>query len=210
MERTFDHIFNIGDLKVARIVVNSLRVNTYIVFDQKGSGIVIDCGVRRENEQQRFVNIITEHHITPKFNLITHAHFDHIWGAQWLYDTYGVLPTIPELELNNYNSAEEMLQKVLHRPIKLPLPAMPHILSSGTVANFKVIHTPGHTRGSVCYYDNNHRILFCGDTLFKEFTGLPKEEGLTLELIQQSIRGRIHTLPVGTLALPGHGPEFYI
>ena len=210
MERTFDHIFCLGDLKVARIVANSLRENTYIVFDCEGNGIVIDCGVRRENERQRFVDIVTEHHITPVLNLITHAHFDHLWGAQWLYDTYGVVPTIPALETNNYNSAETMLQRVLHRPILLPLPTAPHILDDNTIANFKVIKTPGHTRGSVCYYDRSHRLLFCGDTLFKEFTGLPKEEGLTLELIQQSIRGRIHTLPVGTLALPGHGPEFYI
>lgn len=211
MERTTEHIFTLNTCTIARFVVNGLRENTYVLHDASGMGIVIDCGVRRETKETRIANYITNNNIKPTLLLITHAHFDHLWGAQWFYDTFGILPTIPPLEQDNYRNAEQNMHRILHRPLPLPLPDNPLILDpTKDYGPLSCIATPGHTHGSMCFYHKEEGVLFSGDTIFKNYIGLPKEEGITLDQVQQTIQDKILTLPQGTLVLPGHGPEFYL
>ena len=211
MLRTSDNIFHLKHHTIARFVVNGLRKNTYIMHDKTGTGIIIDCGVRRETKEERIANYITSNGIKPTDHLITHCHFDHIWGAQWIFDTYGLLPIISPLELNNYTTAPDTLQKMLHRPLPLPLPYTPLTINpSQTYGPLTVIATPGHTQGSLCFYSHDDGVLFSGDTLFKGYVGLPKEPGLTIEQVQSVIDQHIMALPPETLVFPGHGPEFIL
>ncbi len=211
MLRTTDNIFRLDRYTIARFVVNGLHENTYVLHDDKGMGIIIDCGVRRETKEAKIADYISANGITLAYSLATHCHFDHIWGAQWVFDTYGLSPTIPPNEQNNYLTAQEHLYKVLHRYLPLPLPSKPHVLNpSLTYGPLSTIAVPGHTGGSLCFYSAEDNILFSGDILFKGFLGLPTEEGLTIENVQSTIRQRIMVLPPDTLVFPGHGPEFLL
>lgn len=210
MKKAENHVFRLNGISVARFVVNNLWENTYVVFNDCGMGIVIDCGARSETERQYISAFFDNHNITPSAHIVTHAHFDHLWGAQWLFETYGLEPTIPQREQPNYNNAEKTACQTFHRQISLPLPTSPILNDEISFFSFHTIHTPGHTSGSVCFYSEQHNTLFSGDTLFKDFPSLPKEPGMTIETIQKSIKEKLHTLPKGTQVFPGHGVEFYL
>lgn len=211
MLRTTDNIFHLARYTIARFVVNGLRENTYVLHDGTGRGIIIDCGVRRETKEARIAGYIADNGITPAYSLVTHCHFDHIWGAQWIFDTYGLPPTIPPDEQHNYHTAQEHLHQILHRHLPLPLPSCPLVADPvRTYGPLSVMATPGHTRGSLCFYSAEDGILFSGDTLFKGYIGLPKEDGITLGQVQSVIDRCIMTLPPETLVFPGHGPEFLL
>ena len=222
MEKAVDHVFNFGEVSIARFVVNGLRENTYVLCGNQGI-IVIDCGTRTEAECQRvgeYLDKVIENKGGKDlkiWHLLTHCHFDHLWGAQWLYEHYGAAPTIPHGEVENYHCAQAMVSKVYHKEIELALPPE-HVMNADSVGELhspwgdylKIITTPGHTMGSVEYYMPKEGILFSGDSLFKGYIGLPKEPGIPEGLMQQSLDEKIYTLPAGTLVLPGHGPELYL
>lgn len=213
MEKALDQVFDLGRVKVARFVVNTIRENTYIVYNNASDGILVDCGVRRPSEEERVAEFIDTHNITLRHHLLTHAHFDHVWGAQWAYDNYRLAPVMLREEYSNYLQAESIMQRVLHRPLTLPLPSEPTLVDDGAVIaldgiSLTYIHTPGHTLGGACLYDAANGLLLSGDSLFKNYIGLPKEEGLAHDLMEQTLREKIYVLPQGTMVLPGHGPEF--
>jgi len=214
MEKAIDHVFDLGNVRVARFVVNTLRENTYIIINKVREGLLIDCGVRREEEQQRMADFISSEGICLKHHLLTHAHFDHVWGAQWAFDNYGVKPTLLSEEYPNYPLAEMVMQRKLHRTdLRLPLPADPILVEDGHTAtidgvNLRFIYAPGHSIGGACLYDEANRLLFSGDCLFKGYIGLPKDPGLPAGFMAEVLEKRIYCLPTGTNVLPGHGPEF--
>lgn len=210
MKKAENQVFIQGDISVARFVVNNLWENTYIVFDDTRMGIIIDCGAKNDTERQAISEFIVKRNITPTAHIATHAHFDHLWGAQWLFETYGLAPTIPQREQPNYNNVEKAACQTFHRTISLPLPTAPILNDEISFFSFHTLHTPGHTSGSVCFYSKQHNTLFSGDTLFRDFPSLPKEPGMSVETIQKSIKEKLHTLPKGTLVFPGHGVEFYL
>lgn len=215
MEKALDQIFELGDVTIARFVVNTIRENTYIIYNKACEGILVDCGVRRPSEEEKVAAFVDSHSITLKHHLLTHAHFDHVWGAQWANDSYGVVPVMLRQEYPNYLQAESIMQQVLHRPLLLPLPANPLLVDEGAVfaidgIRLSYVHTPGHTHGGACLYDADKGLLFSGDSLFKSYIGLPKEEGLAHEMMQQTLCEKIYVLPASTFVLPGHGPEFVL
>lgn len=216
MEKAVNSVIHAGEMSIARFVVNTLRENTYIYYNNVREGILVDCGVRRAEEQAEVAEFILAQGITIKHHLLTHAHFDHVWGAQWAFDNYGVKPTLLSEEFRNYPLAEMIMQRKLHRTdLRLPLPENPTLVSDGhTVsishASLRFIYAPGHSIGGACLYDSNNKILFCGDCLFKGYIGLPKDPGLSPDLMPATLREKIYTLPHDTLTLPGHGPEFML
>lgn len=207
MEKALNATFSLGSLSVARFVVNGLRENTYIIYNKAGEGFVVDCGARTPAECNAIATFVADHKIALHSHILTHCHFDHLWGAQWLSDLYGLTPTIPPAERNNYDCAQAVATKVYHRNQTLPLP--PHPLSLGSEAcGLRIISTPGHTKGSVCFYSEADGFLLSGDSLFKGYIGLPKEADIEDGTMLRSLQTHIYTLPKDTLVLPGHGPEF--
>lgn len=243
MKIVADATFAIGKAIVARFVMNTLRENTYIIYNRdeiiyndndllstqehlthinnnlcarpRHKGILIDCGARRPQEKERMLAYINLHGIALTHHLLTHGHFDHLWGAQWAADTFGPTPILPRLDLHNYLGAEQLMQKTLHRNEPLPLPANPRLIEDGQEVetaglSLRFILVAGHTRGSAALYDADNGILFTGDTLFRDYDTIAADAGLTVEDARASARSRLLTLPKGTLCLPGHGPEFYL
>lgn len=130
-----------GNAVVARFVVNTIRENTYILFSRNlnpatglRDGIIIDCGAWRPQEKERIGDFIATNHIIPRFHLLTHAHFDHLMGARWLYDNFHLTPYFLSSNLHIYRDAQALMRRTLHRAEPLPLPPSPMLVDDGFTA----------------------------------------------------------------------------
>lgn len=201
--------------KVKRLVCNLIEENTYVLWDATTrEAAVIDCGAWNEAEQQQLADLIEAERLRPVLSLLTHAHFDHIFGLQFLYDTYGLRPRMHSAEHANYEMASRQTEIFLHRSISLATPPAGDDLSDGeriTLGSLtlEVIPTPGHTAGGVCFYladdEPAKGLLFSGDTLFRQSVGRTDLPGGSTHALTQSIVTRLFPLPAPTHVLPGHG-----
>lgn len=186
--------------------------NTYIISNAMGQAIIIDCGALYPEEQAALHTYIDQKGLHPILALNTHAHFDHIFGAQWVKDTYGLSPQFHPADLPLYEHSDEAVQQFFRRKFDFPHPLAGHPLSDGQNISFgqhqlTVIHTPGHTPGGVCFYCEAEKILFSGDTLFLNSIGRCDLPGGNLQQLVMAIRTRLLPLPDDVTVLPGHGPS---
>lgn len=192
--------------------VNMIQENTYLLWDESGEAVFIDCGAFYPHEYDAIRQFVAQHELQPVLSLYTHGHFDHIFGVQFLCDTYGLRPLLGSADIPTYECADMQMQMFLHRALPLQLPQVERGLEEGEAITFghqrvKVINTPGHTPGGVCYYLADSHLLLSGDSLFRYSIGrcdLPGSDGASLV---RALQEKILALPDETLVLPGHGPE---
>ena len=141
--------------------------------------------------------------------LLTHGHFDHILAAQPLQAETGApvfahaqdIPQLCDAQLNSYNA----MCSALPCPSRLDAQAYAAELELCGL-RFEVLHTPGHTPGSICLYDAVNALLFSGDTLFCAGFGRVDLPGGSPREMRASLRA-LFALPAETRVYPGHGPE---
>jgi len=187
--------------------VGMLQCNCSILGDETSrEAIVVDPGA----DIQRIQEVLKRHSLTVKQIVITHAHIDHIAGAAKLKALTGA----PVL----YNPKDLPLVKMMDLQaawLGIPTPdvqAPDDTLEEGRVIGVtglsgQILHTPGHTEGSVCLHIPDQNLLIAGDTLFAGSVGrvdLPGGDGPTLI---RSIHTKLMTLPEETVVVPGHGPN---
>ncbi len=191
------------DKKIIRLTVGPLQENCYIVYNKENECVIIDPGY----ESQRIIDTIENEKLKPLYILLTHGHIDHIGAVKDLKDKYGIFVYIHNkdknmLEKPNKNSASLYGMSVNGAKADYFVKEGNDIKFSDD--SFKVIETPGHTGGGVCYKLDN--ILFSGDTLFLGSIGrydFPESSGLDL---MNSLK-KLTLLDKDTIVLPGHGPE---
>jgi len=186
--------------------VGPLACNCSVVGDEKThEAMVIDPG----DEIEKVLAILQQYNLTVKQIVITHAHIDHIGGAAKLKRLTGA----PVL----LNSNDQMLLKMLDvqaswlgmRPpedtaIDASVTTGDKLHAGSMVAD--VLHTPGHTEGSICLYFAPEKKLIAGDTLFAGSIGRTDLPGGSYKKIMQSLHGPVMALPDETIVVPGHGP----
>jgi glyoxylase-like metal-dependent hydrolase (beta-lactamase superfamily II) len=191
-------------IKVKRLVVGMLETNCYIVYDENTKeGFCIDPG----GSSASILGFIKEKKIEIKGILLTHGHFDHINALEAVKEFVKVPVYISEVEKLLLSDPDKNLSGQFGRDLSLVADVY---LKDGeiiTTDSFKihVINTPGHTKGSVCFYIKESHILFSGDTLFANSVGrtdLPTGE---MESLCESIQQKIYKLPKETKVYPGHG-----
>ena len=152
-------------MKIKQFILGGIETNTYIVYDD-GKCIVIDPPFDNFDTVENFV---ANNGLTPVAIVLTHGHFDHCGGAQKLATKYGVDIWAHPNDWALCNSAEFNLWRM---PCKNAYPTQAITPDTNRIAGFdvKVLHTPGHTEGSVCLiFDNKY--MFAGDTLFYRSVG---------------------------------------
>jgi hydroxyacylglutathione hydrolase len=186
--------------------VGPLQCNCSVIGDEATrEAIVIDPG---DNIDQ-ILGLIKKHNLQVKQIVITHAHIDHVGGAAKLRAVTGA----PVL-LNQNDYALLKMLGVQAAWIGVPTPDMVEIDESiGQADRVKagaieahVIHTPGHTEGSICLYFPAEQKLIAGDTLFAGSIGRTDLPGGSYEKILHSLHDRVLALPDETVVVPGHGP----
>lgn len=152
---------------VKRFVINSSGTNCYVFHRENGNeAVIIDPGSK--NLKVVF-DYLLSNNLKPAACLLTHSHFDHIEGIDEIVEkeipVYASEKEIPLLENDNYN-----LSRIFGSPMTVSAASVT-ALKDGDIINLadfdiKVMETPGHTAGSVCYYIESENVLFTGDTLF--------------------------------------------
>jgi glyoxylase-like metal-dependent hydrolase (beta-lactamase superfamily II) len=186
--------------------VGPLQCNCTILGDeQAGEAIVIDPG----DEIGRIHRRLNELGFKLKQILVTHAHIDHVGGALKLKRLTGAPILFNQNDLPQIKMMEEQAGWL---GIATPETAPPdELLTDGQsvgLASYpaQVIHTPGHTQGSVCLHFAPLKLLVAGDTLFAGSIGRTDLPGGNYDQIIDSIQTRLLALPDETKVLPGHGP----
>ena len=187
--------------------VGPLQCNCSILGDETSrEAIVIDPG----EEIPRILALLAKHSLTVKQIIITHAHIDHIAGAARLKRLTGA----PVL----YNQNDLPLVRMMDVQatwLGIPTPKVENpddSLEDGKLIAIagltgSILHTPGHTEGSVCLYLPAQTLLFAGDTLFAGSVGRTDLPGGDTRKLLASIHDRLLTLPDEVEVIPGHGPR---
>ena len=186
--------------------VGPLQCNCSVIGDETShEAMVIDPG----DDVQEVLDLIRKHHLQVKQIVITHAHIDHVGGAMKLRTATGA-PIL--LNQNDY-----ALLKMLDAQaawIGMPSPGKVDIdrsvttgetVSAGSLTA-DILHTPGHTEGSICLYFAADKKLIAGDTLFAGSIGRTDLPGGSTQKILHSLHDTVLALPDETLVVPGHGP----
>ncbi len=154
---------------------------------------------------------LAAHGLTPVAILITHAHIDHVVAAKELSDDYAIPVRLHADDKGLYDMMEVQSQLLgLPRVETVPLgsPLVDRQELGDLSTPLEVIHTPGHTPGSVCLLLNTETpLLLAGDTLFQGSIGRTDLWGGNYQTIMQSLHGRLMKLPDNTEVIAGHGPD---
>jgi hydroxyacylglutathione hydrolase len=196
------------ELEVRGVVVGLFQENCWIVGSrQRGEAVVIDPG----DEPEEILALARDMGVKITRVLASHAHLDHIMAARAIVEATGApfLLHSGDLAIAEYmpQAARQWLGREVAPP---PTPsAFPSDGQDIEVAGvtLRVIHTPGHTPGSISLYAADAHLLFSGDTLFRESIGRTDLPGGDTETIFASIRERLYSLPSDTRVLPGHMQE---
>lgn len=198
-------------MQITRFVVNMIGENCYLLWDENSNeAALIDCGAFHIDEKKVISDFIKQHNLQLTHLFNTHGHFDHVFGAMYIADTYGVNIELCQDEQTTYKQAGEQMNRFLHLDYPITLPKVGHYFKDGDelhVGNItlKVIETPGHTPGGVCFYCEKEHVLFSGDSLFKHEIGRCDLPGGNEESLIHALKTRILTLPEDVKVLPGHG-----
>lgn len=201
---------------------NAFMERCSVVWDDEGNSAIVDPGFYSPAERDILFGFIKSHGFTVRAILLTHGHFDHIYGvaeAAGYYNAPVYMHPADKVIIDEANPAlcPAFGLKVPDtfcgtspapcgtnhtvRPVKKG-----DIIPIGSL-NFEVIETPGHTPGGVCYLERTEKILFSGDTLFAGSIGRTDNRWADYDSLMTGIFGKLMELDGDITVIPGHGPD---
>jgi glyoxylase-like metal-dependent hydrolase (beta-lactamase superfamily II) len=201
-----------------RLTVGPIGENAYILLGG-ASCILVDPG----DEAGRILSFLDSRNLTPSAIVATHGHLDHTAAipellAAWHSRGVEVPLATHALDADYFGAKGEETNRALFHAIRAlgyfkaywrPVPSPDLLLGDGDLvpgSAYRVIHSPGHTRGSICLYDAAASVLVSGDTLFRDGTGRTDGPDSDPKALAASL-ARLFALPPGTKVFPGHGDE---
>lgn len=194
-------------MKTRTLELGPFAVNCYLFWDEKSyDGVIIDPGT----DPERIFEEVSRAGFAPRAILLTHGHGDHIAAVRNIKEKYNIPLYAGEGEEDLLANPSANVSALFGQPITSPPPDFvvkdEEIVNFGTVC-LKVLATPGHSPGGVCYLDESEGLLFCGDTLFYGSIGRTDLPGSSYEQLMESIEKKIMKLPDSIVCYPGHGPQ---
>ena len=196
-------------LQIKIFQVNPLGANCVVLWEDAGKACAIaDPGFYRPEEEEMVFSFLSDNGLTPDAVLLTHAHFDHSWGVAAVVKRYGCPVYLSAADDSVLRFGSSLLDRLhLQKTVELfeyKDIADGQVLRAGGV-DWKVIATPGHTQGSVCFWCEAWGVLLSGDTLFAGSIGRTDLEGGDYDALMKSILEKLMALPGDTDVVPGHG-----
>jgi glyoxylase-like metal-dependent hydrolase (beta-lactamase superfamily II) len=187
--------------------VGPLACNCTVLGDEtSGEAIVIDPG----DDLAQILAVLARHHLTARQIVVTHGHIDHIGGALRLKQATGAPVFYNQKDLPLVAMMEEQAAWLGMAPPAVAPPdedAAEGLVIGLSAEPAHVLHTPGHSEGSICLYLPSQKLLLAGDTLFAGSIGRTDLPGGDPEAMVRTLRERVLPLADETVVLPGHGPR---
>lgn len=190
---------------------NPISENTYIAYDETKECVIIDAGCFFPDEKILLLNFILDNDLVVKHLLNTHLHFDHVFGNNFIYEQFHL-----ETEANK---ADEFLLEQMPKQLQMfgfknedvQIPKIGKYLNENDVVTFGnqrliVLQIPGHSPGSIVFYNQEAGCVFVGDVLFRGSVGRSDLVGGNHQQLIDGIKAKLLTLPKETIVYSGHGP----
>ena len=186
-----------------------LQANCYVLHDASGDGVIVDCGGRLD----AIYAYIAQHDVNVRMVVVTHAHFDHIFGVGYLRERY------PSAKVYCHQADRQQWQLNTQFAAQFGVPAPKNMLPAADVyfddgftfkvgeAEFRTLHTPGHTPGSCCFVCAAQKLVLTGDTLFSCGVGRTDFVGGDPRAMRKSIALLEKEIPGDFVVYPGHDAQ---
>jgi glyoxylase-like metal-dependent hydrolase (beta-lactamase superfamily II) len=194
--------------QIKAFTFNPVQENTYVLFNENNECIIIDPGCYFDAEKEELKSFINSHKLKPKLLLNTHCHLDHVFGNKFIAEEF-------KLTLNSHKLEKEILSMAPASGLMFNLPFDNYqgevtYLEEGDFVTLRddkleVIHAPGHSPGSVCFYCEKQHFLIGGDVLFQNSIGRTDLPYGSHEDLLKNIKEKLFKLPEDVKVYPGHG-----
>lgn len=196
-------------MQIQQFTFNPFQTNCYVCYDG-GDAVLVDPSCSTGEEKALVERFVDENELTMQRLLLTHAHIDHIFGCAHFAERYGMGFEMHREDRTLLLGADEQA-RMFGVPIESP-PEPEAFLDEGDVVRFgrtalRVLHTPGHSPGSISFYDEASRAVLAGDVLFQRSIGRTDLWRGSLPQLMQSIFQKLVPLGDDVRVYPGHGPE---
>lgn len=193
-----------AELKIGRIMLGVCQTNCYFVYEEGGHEVIL---FDPADKGAYLYEKLKEKGFQVAAILLTHGHFDHIWGVEELKERSGAKVYACEEEREVCENADINVSGSTGRPCTVNADVYVKDGDEITAAGMscKVIATPGHTKGSCCYYFEDDKILLSGDTLFQESVGRTDLPTGSMSALVRSVKEKLLPLPEDVKVYPGHG-----
>ena len=196
-------------LTVKQLTFSPFQENTYVIYNEQGWSAIVDPGCYFPQERTELSGFISKSGLEPKYLLNTHCHLDHVFGANFVNQTYGLSMHLHQLEKPVLDRAPESGQK-WGVPFEPYSGSLQYLKEGDTVEIgedlLEVVFTPGHSPGSISFYCPKQQFILSGDVLFRRGIGRTDLPGGHYETLEQSILEKLYVLPDETIVYSGHGP----
>lgn len=197
-------------LQIQSFVFNPLEENTYVLYDETKSCVIIDPGCYEPEEKKELEDFIVDHQLNVSMLLNTHGHVDHVLGNAFVKRRFQTRLLIHEKDEATLNAVK------VYAPhygfFQYEETSVDGYLREGEPVVFgnqslQVLFVPGHAPGHVAFYSAPDKILIGGDVLFQNSIGRTDLPGGDYETLLDSIHQKFFSLPNDVVVYPGHGPE---
>ena len=188
--------------------LSEYQANTYVCHSDK-EAVIVDATASKKRERQYIIDYIESHGLTVRHLILTHGHLDHVFSCAFFSKKFG-------LEWHAHSRSLWFLRTVTVQAAFVgeavaPVPTNIIRIQEGDHISFgqttwEVFHTPGHSPGSVSFYDRAGSYIIVGDVLFKNSIGRYDLPGSSRSELAKSIEQKLMTLPDETVVFAGHGP----
>jgi len=194
--------------QIKAFTFNPVQENTYVLFNENNECIIIDPGCYFDAEKEDLKSFINNHKLKPRLLLNTHCHLDHVFGNKFIAEEF-------KLTLNSHKLEKEILEMAPASGLMFNLPfdnyqGKVDYLKQGDIVTLGddkliVIHVPGHSPGSVCFYCEKQKFIIGGDVLFQNSIGRTDLPYGSHEDLLNNIKEKLFQLPADVKVYPGHG-----
>ncbi|MBO4976967.1 MAG: MBL fold metallo-hydrolase [Lachnospiraceae bacterium] len=193
-----------GEIKIGRMVLGVCQTNCYFLYREDSKECIF---VDPADQGVNIYKAMTKNGFKIAAVLLTHGHFDHIWGTKELCELSGAKLYALDVEKEVLQDAHKNVSSQVGRAYTTDADIYLKDGDEMTIADmtFQVIATPGHTAGGCCYYFKEAGFLVSGDTLFRDSVGRTDFPTGSMGTLVRSIKEKLFVLPDETKVYPGHG-----
>ena len=196
--------------QIKEFTFNPVQENTYLLYNDKNECIIIDPGCYFDHEKEELKSFLLDNKLEPKILLNTHCHLDHVFGNKFIAEEYN-------LTLKAHALEKQVLEMAPASGLMFDLPfdnytGSIEFLAEGDIVTLgedelEVIHAPGHSPGSICFYCAKQKFIIGGDVLFLNSIGRTDLPGGSHEDLVKNIKEKLFKLHGDVVVYPGHGPQ---